>query len=229
MTDVAALPTFRVPIAPNLDGLNSTQKIVSFATTISFTSPDLQPGDLIVTAPLEYEDCQVTDGLGPLSVEWGPNEKTWALFVSPEPAHAGITPRASSGDVTIQYHISLPAEQGGFLGPGSSFLLNPPLSGSSPCKQNLPSPKYRNIVSWDISNAVGARTVSIFCEGTEPREVIGDAETLRNAVYMVGAIQSYSPITESRSLSDEYGYYWFGTLPPNVEASKISTTRSRKR
>jgi len=68
----------------------------------------------------------------------------------------------------------------GLLGSGLSFVHIP--QGNKTC---------RNIVEWDLSNALeGTRAVWTFGEGPEPVVKVGPASILNDSVYMVGQIQS---------------------------------------
>jgi hypothetical protein len=80
---------------------------------------------------------------------------------------------------------------------------------------------YRNIVEWDLSTAPeGTRALWTFGEGPDPVERVGPASILSDSVYMVGPIRSNPPVPIAGSISDYYGYYWFGDLPPNIEVIK---------
>jgi hypothetical protein len=53
-----------------------------------------------------------------------------------------------------------------------------------------------------------------------PISKIGPSSLLTDSVYMVGPTCSNPPILIPGSISDYYGYYWFGTLSDNVELIK---------
>jgi hypothetical protein len=106
--------------------------------------------------------------------------------------------------------VGLYADHGGLLGSGLAFLPIPPTGRV-----------YRNIVEWDLSNApAGTRAVWSFGEGPAPVERVGSASTLSDSVYMVGPIHSNPSVPIPGSISDYYGYYWLGDLPPNIEVIK---------
>ena len=80
---------------------------------------------------------------------------------------------------------------------------------------------YRNIVEWDLSlSPEGTRAVWTFGEGPAPIEQAGPLSLLSESVYMVGPIHSNPPAQVAGTMSDYYGYYWFGDLPPNIAVIK---------
>lgn len=114
---------------------------------------------------------------------------------------------APSSDKTS---LSLCCDHGGLLGSGLTFIPTPP-------HRKI----YRNIVEWDLSQAPeGTRAVWTFGEGPAAVERIGPASTLSESVYMVGPIHSNPPTPIPGTISDYYGYYCFGNLPPNLEVIK---------
>src|SRR2546429_357163 len=91
------------------------------------------------------------------------------------------------------------------------MAVMPPLT---PSNQNC-----RIILEWNLSTSPnGTRAVWTFGKGPGPVGKAGSASLLTNSVYMVGQIQSNPPTPNIGSISDYYGYYWFGTLPPNIKA-----------
>jgi len=106
--------------------------------------------------------------------------------------------------------LGLCCDQGGLLGSGLAIIPTPPADKI-----------YRNIVEWDLSEAPdGTRAVWTFGEGPAPVERIGTASILSDSVYMAGPVHSNPPTPITGSISDFYGYYWFGNLPPTVEVIK---------
>lgn len=106
--------------------------------------------------------------------------------------------------------LGLCCDQGGLLGSGLAIIPTPPVDKI-----------YRNIVEWDLSEAPdGTRAVWTFGEGPAPVERIGTASILSDSVYMAGPVHSNPPTPITGSISDYYGYYWFGNLPPTVEVIK---------
>jgi hypothetical protein len=124
-----------------------------------------------------------------------------------------VVGRKTCGDIKLHY-VAFPAEphsqhpafdlrsdQGGILASGLSFI-------SAPSTRTV----YRNIVEWNLSEAPAEiRAVWTFGEGLAPVEKTGPVSILLDSVYMIGRIHS------SSSTVDYYGYYWFGTLPSNIE------------
>jgi hypothetical protein len=99
-------------------------------------------------------------------------------------------------------------DQGGLLGSGIAFI--PFSTNNETC---------RNVVQWDLSKAPSStRAVWTFGEGPDPIEIVGHSSILSESVYMVGKIQSNPPAATPWTLPDYYGYYWFGDLPPNIQA-----------
>jgi hypothetical protein len=80
---------------------------------------------------------------------------------------------------------------------------------------------YRNIVRCDLTEAPeGTRFVWTFGEGPSPTEKVGPASLLSESVFMIGPIHSNPPTPIPGTLSDYYGYYWFGNVPSNIEVIK---------
>lgn len=98
-------------------------------------------------------------------------------------------------------------DQGGLLGSGIAFI--PFSTNNETC---------RNVVQWDLSKAPpSTRAVWTYGEGPDPIEIVGPSSILSESVYMVGKIQSNPPAATPWTLPDYYGYYWFGSLPPNIQ------------
>jgi hypothetical protein len=103
--------------------------------------------------------------------------------------------------------ITLRRDQGGLLGPGRTFI---------PIPRN--DQVHGNIVKWNLAQApAGTRAVWTFGEGPNAVEKVGPAAMIADSVYMVGPIQSFPVMPVVGNISDYYGYYWFKTLPSNIE------------
>jgi len=130
-----------------------------------------------------------------------------------------VAGRQILGQVKLEYSVapssdktslSLFCDHGGLLGSGLTFIPTPSHSKT-----------FRNIVEWDLSETPeGTRAVWTFGEGPAAIERIGPASTLSDSVYMVGPIHSNPSSPIPGSMSDYYGYYWFGSLPPKLEIIK---------
>ncbi|KAK0639867.1 hypothetical protein B0T16DRAFT_383627 [Cercophora newfieldiana] len=132
--------------------------------------------------------------------------------------------RDTDGDVTLTLHArprdvdintptgprsDLRCDQGGLIGGVRSFLPRPDGSDT-----------YRFVVEWDLSNAPGGtRAVWSYGEGPEPVVKEGPIGMLWNTVLMVGPINS-SPPAFAQGSERECSTYWFGTLPPYLDAVK---------
>jgi hypothetical protein len=129
--------------------------------------------------------------------------------------------RDTSGDITVEVKAlpvpvtttkpgsgGLRKDQGGLIGAGRWFL---------PC----PEPSLESCslgINWDISGCpAGTRAICSFGEGNVYRH--GPVESLLDCIYMVGPAQSYpsEPPTSDKGFC---GSYWFGNLPPNIDAVK---------
>ncbi|KAH7403315.1 hypothetical protein BKA64DRAFT_446872 [Cadophora sp. MPI-SDFR-AT-0126] len=211
MADVT-IPKLGVLITPEFD---SNAHAVSLLVSLIIESPALLQDQILVTFPSTFscvcteQELDVSDEQGALPIVFEDQEKS--------ADRSWLPARKSIGDVRIRYKVipsakdqfktdgpvlGLHSEKGGLL--GSGFALIP-----------VPPPKeYRNIVQWDLSRAPkGTRAVWTYGEGPRLIERVGAACILRDSVYMVGQI-------EGTRAAANYGYYWFGNLPPNIEVIK---------
>ena len=213
-------PTIKVRITPKF---KSTSEIECLGVTLTIESPNLRAGSAVVSFPsrlkkvtsIRHQDgmLQASDELGKLSTIYKGDSGIAAQRWEVE--------RDTSGSIVIAYNkfpsvkdksisgssIDLRYDHGGLLGPGLSFIPIPPRDVTYSCT-----------VEWDLSAAPkGTRAVWTFGEGPEPITKTGPSSLLSDSVYMVGPIQSNPPALVPGSISDYYGYYWFGALPPNVE------------
>jgi hypothetical protein len=206
-----ALPVFKVLITPRLTLRNIVKSLNIFLTIMS--SP-LEAGSILVSFhPQSRQAClenevSVFDDQGGVPVVHQNIEKDLGFNL--------VVGRQTSGEITLHYSafpakprsnhpaFNLRSNQGGILGSGLSFIPAPS-TGTV----------YRNIVEWNLSEAPAElKTVWTFGEGPAPVEKTGPGSTLLDSVYMIG------PIHSSSSTVDYYGYYWFGTLPSNIEVIK---------
>ncbi|PVH87156.1 hypothetical protein DL98DRAFT_649445 [Cadophora sp. DSE1049] len=213
------IPKLGVLLTPQFD---SNAQAVSLLVSLTIESPALLQDEILVTFPSTFScvctehELDVSDEQGALPI----------VFEDPERSseRSWLPARKTIGDVRIRYKVipsakgqfkidgpvaGLHSEQGGLL--GSGFAVIP-----------IPPPKeYRNIVEWDLKRAPkGTRAVWTYGEGPYPIERVGLASILRDSVYMVGQIQSNPPGASGGAVSANYGYYWFGNLPPNIEVIK---------
>ncbi|KAG4442455.1 hypothetical protein IFR05_002057 [Cadophora sp. M221] len=217
-------PTLKVLITPQFD---ENGLAISLFISLTIDSPPILRDSKFLTFPATFSGVRTEHELKD-SDESG---ELPLIFKDPEesnqsPERSWVTLRNTFGDVEIQYEVStsskdqfktggpvlgLYSEQGGLL--GSGFAIVPVFSSKT---------SYQNVVEWDLKQAPkGTRAVWTYGEGPHPVERVGPASILRDSVYMVGRIQSNPPATRTitRAL-DNYGYYWFGSLPPNIEVIK---------
>ncbi len=127
-----------------------------------------------------------------------------------------VSSRKTSGNLSFIYKVvpssihgdalGVHRDSGGLVGCGLAFVPIPP-------GNNI----YRNIVEWDLSRAPKeTRGVWSFGEGLDVAEKVGPDSILNDSVYMVGPIESFPSAPIARGISDYYGYYWFGSLQPNI-------------
>ncbi len=168
-----------------------------------------------VKAPVHPDHCLVvTDREGSFFIEpkWNPKSGTTTW----------VTEKKTDGDLELKY-IAHPEKSDGQRSPLDLYYCQEGFLG---CGLSwLPLPKsdrvFRNVVEWNLECAPeSTRAVWTFGEGPGPVERIGPISVLSDSVYMVGHIQSTPLTSTSRSLPGSYGYYWFGDLPPNIEAIK---------
>lgn len=167
-------------------------------------------------------DVRISDGAGPLPLEFVPvprkekREQRWQAK------------RDTTGDVTIELDVyprqvdrttplgsraDLRTDYAGLQGGGRWFLPRLVLKDDSTI--------YTNVMEWDLSLAPeGTRAVWTHGEGPGPISRDGPADTLTNAVYMVGPIRSYPPDPKPGNDAGFCGTYWFGDLPPNLDRLK---------
>lgn len=207
-------PKFTALIKPQFD---EAHQAIGLDIILSIESLELADGSIVVSFLSIVKPTVSKDGLKFI-------DKKGELPTSCKALNNGTglswtVGRQTFGDVKLEYSIlassdktslGLYSDQGGLLGSGLTFVPTPPAGKT-----------YRNIVEWDLSKAPeGTRAVWTFGEGPAAVERVGPASTLSDSVYMVGPIHSNPPAPIPGSPSDYYGYYWFGSLPPNVEIIK---------
>ncbi|KAL5314730.1 hypothetical protein ACEPPN_017376 [Leptodophora sp. 'Broadleaf-Isolate-01'] len=213
-------PTLKVLITPQFD---ENGLAISLLISLTIDSPLLVKDSKLVTFPATFagvcteHELKASDESGELPLVFeDPKESDQSL------ERSWVTLRNTFGDVEIRYEVStsskdqfktggpvlgLHREQGGLM--GSGFAIIPVLP---------PKETYRNIVEWDLEQAPkGTRAVWTYGEGPHPVERVGPVSILRDSVYMVGRIQS-NPL--ATTTTGNYGYYWFGSLPSNIELIK---------
>jgi hypothetical protein len=207
-------PKFKVLIKPQFDEAHQAD---GFYVVITIESQALVEGSIAVSFPSMVKPIVFKDGIKFLDE----NGELPTVYKAPD-GGAGPTwaiGRQTFGCLQLEYNVlpssdnlsvGLYADHGGLLGSGLTFIPTPAVGKI-----------YRNIVEWDLSTAPeGTRALWTFGEGPGPVERVGPASTLSNSVYMVGPIRSNPPVPIAGSVSDYYGYYWFGDLPPNIEVIK---------
>jgi hypothetical protein len=206
-----AFPVFKIFITPRLALRNIVE---SLDIVLTIESPPLEADSILVSFHPQSnqacikDDVFVCDGQGEVPIVHQNKDKGLGFNI--------VVGRRTSGDIKLHYGavpakprfqhpaFDLRSDQGGILGSGLSFLPAPS-TGTV----------YLNIVEWNLSEAPAeTRAVWTFGEGPAPVEKTGPVSILLDSVYMIG------PIHSSSSTVDYYGYYWFGTLPSNIEVIK---------
>lgn len=213
------IPVIKVLIKPSFDSAHNITTL-SISLTKEFTkvesdgglssSPDTKNTKRVLardeegSTELAVTSCKLpVDHLAERGIRWVGND--FILSDDETPKGWKLSYEFSPGPL-----FDLHCDQGGALGA---------------CLSSLPELQtnqiYRNIVEWDLSEAPeGTRAVWTFGEGPSPMEKVGPALLLSDSVYMVGQIHSNPPAPIPGTISDYYGYYWFGTLPPNIAVIK---------
>lgn len=197
--------------------------IAGLRIVLTIGSPRVDAGSVLITSGTTVNQIfiprqiEASDEAGtlPMQTKISPQDSTISWLVG----------RSTTGDVTLKYRtspvsdpgsktitkaVALYADQEGLMCSGLAFLPIPPGDRI-----------YRNIIEWDLRQAPdGTRAVWTFGEGPGPLEKVGPSSVLSDSVYMVGPIHSNPSPREPGSISDYYGYYWFGDLPPNLEVIK---------
>lgn len=211
-------PTIKVHITPRM---NVSNTIAGLKVILTIESPRVEEDSVLVTTCTTINQSfiprqiEASDDAGPLRLETRISHSSVSWLAG----------RKTSGDVKLMYRTvpvpdtrskvvakatSLYIDQGGLLSSGLSFLPTPPSNRN-----------YRHIVKWDLSQTPdGTRAVWTFGEGPSSIEKIGPCSTLTESVYMVGPIHSNPPSHIPGTISDYYGYYWFGELPLNIAVIK---------
>ena len=210
------MPAIKVLIKPLFD---SAHHVASLSVLFTMKAPNVESGSALVSFPSlikktlvgrEQKSVKATDGHGLLPLVLEDDGIQWTVG------------RPSSGDVNLSYEVAplgpnalgssldLHCDQGGVLGSGLFFVPTP-----------QSAQVYRNLVEWDLSQAPeGTRAVWTFGEGPGPVEKVGPVSILSDSVYMVGPIHSNPPTPIPGTMSDYYGFYWFGDLPQNIAVIK---------
>jgi hypothetical protein len=207
-------PKFQVHIKPQFD---EAQQAVRLDIVLTIESLELDGGSTIVSFPsiikptISENGIKFTDEKGELS--------TVHKALDNNTSTSWVATRQTVGEVKLKYSVrpssdktslGLYRDYGGLLGSGLACIPTPAANTI-----------YQNIVEWDLSEAPeGTRAVWTFGEGPARVERVGPSCTLSDSVYMVGRIHSNPPTSIPGTISDYYGYYWFGNLPPNIEVIK---------
>ncbi|KAE9368515.1 hypothetical protein N431DRAFT_428298 [Stipitochalara longipes BDJ] len=205
-------PEFKVLIKPQF---NEAHQAVGLGIVLFIESPELSQGSTIISFPSTIQPTISKHGIKFI-------DETGELPTICKPldnGHSWTAGRQTLGQLKLEYSVlpssektslGLYRDRGGLLGSGLAIIATPPTGKV-----------YHNIVEWDLSETPGGtRAVWTFGEGPAPVEKIGSASTLSDSVYMVGPIHSNPPTPVAESISDYYGFYWFGDLPPNIEVIK---------
>lgn len=81
--------------------------------------------------------------------------------------------------------------------------------------------KFPVTIEWDLSKcSQGTRAVTSFGEGPQRIEFTGTSDSLLDCIFMAGPIKSNTSDSSSSApqTKGSCGTYWFGELPPNLEA-----------
>lgn len=207
-------PVLKLVLTPRL---NVSNAIAGLGIVFTIESPQIEENSVLVTSAVTVNQSFI-----PRSIEAA--DDAGKLSLQTRVSHSSVSwlaGRKTFGDVRLRYRTKpvpdtalktiprptgLYLDQGGLLSSGLAFLLAPPGDQI-----------YHNIIEWDLSQTTpGTRAVWTFGEGPNTVSKIGPTSTLIESVYMVGAIHSNPAAIVPGSISDYYGYYWFGDLPPNI-------------
>lgn len=216
----ASLPLLNVLLTPTFE---SNGGIYGLEVSVTFEADEIEGGTPVFDLPLKPKSLHVqreaeiwdVDGKAPCSGKPSGKGQTW---ISGRNLHGTVTFRycilpSTSEDPKTGLELELHRDQteGGLLGSGFTFI---PIPVAATTTDRF----YRITVQWNLDQAPkGTRAVWTFGEGPDPISKIGSIYLLSNSVYMIGPIQSNPPIPINNSISDYYGYYWFGSLPSNIE------------
>lgn len=213
-----------ITITPKFRPANQVDHLV---ISLSVGPLDLISGDTLISFPANLkrsvsissidDNWQASDDIGDLPIDCrneGSNRgQEW------------VVQRNTSGRVNLCYNAfpsinenfllqgtkhDLSYDQGGLIGSGYSFIPTPP------------GDRIYNIsIQWNLDEAPdGTRAVWTFGEGPASIEKVGPASILSDSVYMVGPIHSHPATPVAGTITDYYGYYWFGSLLTNIEIIK---------
>lgn len=132
--------------------------------------------------------------------------------------------RATAGNVLLKF-TAIPVEVGPKTPIGGRYELRKDQGGAQfmgmsvipiPWDGSMDNPiKYNVKIDWDLSKApVKTRGVSSFGEGSVTR--LCRAFEIWRMVFAVGPVRSYPPSVAD--VPSNFGFYWFGDLPPCMAA-----------
>lgn len=219
----ARIPAITASLTPTFD---AARQVEGLHVSLSIEGLSRRAGDAVVSFPTNLAR---RTSISPGTAEWRASDDLGDLPISigNDSSYEWVAQRDTAGQVNFSYvanpsldgrlvgHAAaasdLRLDHGGLIGSGFSFIPIP--SGTE---------VYNITVEWDLDGAPkGTRAVWTFGEGPKPIEKIGPASLLSDSVYMVGPIRSDSGSTSNpNTISDYYGYYWFGSLPSNIEVIK---------
>lgn len=207
-------PLLKILITPQF---NDNEEAIGLYISLTIcTSPLEKDSTVICFSPFlnivpNINDVRMSDEIGELPI----------LAGSESSSQRWLAGRKTSGDIHITYRVSpsssdefrsggpivgLHTDQGGLL--GSGFTMFPVIALAD---------DYEHIVKWDLRNAPhGTRAIPTYGEGVQALGAAGSATMLQRSVYMVGLIRSDPSVPEAGTMSDWYGFYWFGELPKNI-------------
>ncbi|KAE8451031.1 hypothetical protein EG329_004703 [Mollisiaceae sp. DMI_Dod_QoI] len=212
--------TIKVLLTPRFD---VSQAIAGLRVVLDLGSPKVDEDCVLVTSGTTVNQSfiprqiEASDDAGPLPLQTKISNQDSSVY--------WLAGRKTSGNVSLKYRtvpvpntgskniskaVGLYTDQGGLLASGLAFVATPPGDKI-----------YHSTVEWDLSQAPdGTRAVWTFGEGPGPIEKVGPSSILTETVYMIGPMNSNPPSSNPGSISDYYGYFWFGDLPPNVAVIK---------
>lgn len=224
---MATFPSLDLILKPHLTGHPDEHEHAKIELQMEFDILDLdahQPlismalvRDAVPGQPYDNLTLHIRDSDGPLSASLTETPgtdtvptRTWLIG---RPASGRISlgftavPRKVDRYTKIAARTDLRYGSGGMQGVGLTMI--PTLEFPGALKT-----KWKMTVQWNLEAAPsGTRALWSFGEGPEPIHRIGSAHELQNTIYGVGLLKS---VTGLGDLSDVFGLYWLGDLPPTI-------------
>lgn len=222
-------PAVNLNLRPEADEVG---QIVSIGVSFTIHGMSLQPGDILCAfgqhnVAREHPSWYSYYKPHNITTLFSDDDGPLRIHVSAEGKHEYLVGRQTKGDVVAAWKVpiaersgthiegtgsvcELLRDQGGMMGVGKYFIPRFSLGN-----------KVIITIEWDLRDCPqGTRAVTSFGESPQRIETTGNPDSLLECVFMAGPVRSNtgSPPSPGPPSTVPCGTYWFGGLPPSLDA-----------